>query len=267
MTGREARALERRFLRGVIERLRLLKTVYDPLKDTTLQVEYDEDNLITGNHKERIRRRMEEMEIFDRRRLDEIPHEAFVRYTAEQKGFLWRVGAVVIHAAVVTDIEPFIKGDDCDHPVDTALTEEVFMRVHKTSTGLYHYIGLFSPTGFSDETKEALPVRETAGLALIEKGENTRWDVWTPNVPWRGQFEKLFDVETERERRHRVRKALLHCSDLSYAGGHIEITQIAEQERVEFEIVKREAERLAKDEGDLLLEQIDGVWVLRRRFL
>jgi len=267
MKGRAARRLSSKFLRGVLEHLRALKTIYDPVKKITLEVEYDEEALLTGNHQARIKKRMEELGIYDKERLKSIPLEGFVRYTAEQRGFLRRVGAVIIHAAVVTDTEAFIKEGEASEPVDATGAEEAFMRVHKIDTGLYHYVGLFSPTGFTDDIKESLPVRETAALALIEKGEGTRWDVFVPDVAWKKEFGRLFDVETERERRHRVAEALRDCPDISYAGGHIEIEQIAEQEGVAFELAKQEAEKLARQSEDLLLEQIDGVWVLRRRFL
>jgi len=267
MEGKAARRLSGKFLRGVIEQLRLLTSIYDPIKKVNLEVEFNSENLLKGDHTNRIRQRMEELEVYDRKRLESIPLEGFVRYVAEQRGFLWRVGAVVIHAAVVTNVDDFITQGESEEPVDAVRAEEAFMRAHRIDTGLYHYIGLFSPTGFTDDLKEALPVRETAALALVEKGESTRWWVSAPDVEWRQQFLKIFDVETEREKRHRVAEALRNCADLSYTGGHVEIEQIAQQEGVDFEMVKKEAEKLAKEEEDLLLEQIDGVWVLRRRFL
>jgi len=264
--GKEARLLEKRYLRGVLDNLHALGEIPDPLSGRVLEVEYDPEALMTGNHRGRIRQRMADLGVFDKERLAGIPLEGYVRYEAVQRGLLGVVGRVIVHAACVCPADAFLKKGEATEPVGRLTVEDLFLRV-VTRPEVFHYVGLFSPTGFSEEACENLPVRNGAELVLVEKKESTRWTLHYATPKLRPAFMSLFDAESRLEKTQRFYHALKEEADLQYGGGFVLLEEMMEREGVSRSEAEAAIRRLLSEDDEIGLEEVDGKAILKRRLV
>lgn len=266
MRAEEAQILQRRFLRGVLENIKRAEVVYDPLSDATLSFRYDEESLLTGNRKRHVKERMEELGVFDRALFKCMPYDPYLCYAVTERALLSKGGSVLIHAVTLSQSDEFIRSGSSDRPIGRLNVEDMFLRL-VDDVDVFHYVALFSPTGFAEDAKRSMPVREHAELVLVEKAEETRWRLHFTSKSLASTVRILFDPESRQEKFHRLMNALNDCDALKISGGFLLLDDFLKEQDVPEDVVELALKRFIASDEHLGVEEIDGKRVLKRRRL
>ncbi|MCX7703511.1 MAG: hypothetical protein N2234_05365 [Planctomycetota bacterium] len=266
MKAEEAQMLERRFLRGVLENIQKIESIYDPLSDALLPFRYDSDALMSGDRKRKVKQRMEELGVFEKEILSNIPYDPYLRYTVTEKSFLSRGGSVVIHADCLSFWDDFIKSGESNTPINRLKVEELFLRVVEDAD-VFHYVAVFSPTGFDSDSKRNIPLREHTELTLVEKGEGTRWNLFFTSKSLARAIVALFDPESRQEKFQRLTNCLRECEELKVSGGFVVLDDFLAEQDIPFDIASVAIERFLASDSALKVEEIGGKKILKRRRL
>jgi len=266
LRAEEAQILQRRFLRGVLENIKRAEVVYDPLSEAALSFRYDGESLQTGNSKRSVKERMEELGVFDRTLFKSMPYDPYLRYTVTERGILAKGGSVLIHAVTLSQRDEFIQGGCSDTPIGRLDVEDAFLRL-VDDVDVFHYVALFSPTGFAADAKRSMPVREHAELVLVEKAEETRWRLHFTSKSLASTIRTLFDPESRQEKFHRLMNALNDCDTLKVSGGFLLIDDFLKEQDVPEDVAELALKRFLASDEHLGVEEIDGRRVLKRRRL
>lgn len=267
MRAEEAQLLQKRFLRGVLENIKRADAIYDPLSDSTIPLRYDEDNLSTTNRKRYVKERMEELGVFDRTLFNNMPYDPYLRYVATERGIFSKGGRVIIHSASLSICDDFIKQGECSRLIGRLEVEEKFLQLVVDEVDTFHYVALFSPTGFAESAKRSMPVREHAELVLVEKADQTRWRLHFTSKSLSKTVHLLFDPESRQEKYHRLMNALNDCDTLKISGGFLVLDDFLEEQDVPQDIAQLALKRFFESNKEIQIEEINGKKVLKRRRL
>jgi hypothetical protein len=175
-------------------------------------------------------------------------------------GFTARVSLVGIS---LSPIEAFAEAERTDAPVAYPDLEDAVKRAADRPR-VFHYVGVFSTTGFTEECLEQPPRSKNVISLLVLRGEDSEWKILNgEGLPWKGAG-TLFDLETIAEKLDRCRRALTGHPDLRVKGGHVALEEVQRDLDLSDALFERALSKLLEEEEEFQVREIDGIRILQR---
>jgi len=122
---------------------------------------------------------------------------------------------------------------------------------------VFYVLGIFSPVGWPESWKTRGTVRENAYFYFVEHIEDTVWEVFGPEGPWKN----LFNPETASEQQKRAAKALVAAPELMFPGGLIFLDSFLQENRMNREAVEQ---AVGSSDGRYLIIEHKGKFAVQR---
>jgi len=213
---------------------------------------------------DRLRALLASNRVYDREKLKSLPSNKRIVLHGYERRFLFgkRATGVAI-ASVVSPLSHYASGSPAAAP-PVELGELVdHVRRLTTSAKTPHLIGVCSPTGFSDEARQAKLDLPNVTVVLIEPDTHGGWrttassDDCDPRVP------KIFDPEGAKEKTDRVREHIAQRS-ADLLTGSLSASSVAAEMNLPPETVARAFQQAADADPELRATRKDGEFLLFR---
>ncbi len=204
----------------------------------------------TRSEEDRVRGLMATRRQFDRQVLRDMPKNKTYVLTGSQPRFLFgrRTTSVAV-ATVLSPIEHYLDGDAPGPPI--GLTE-VLDHVKQVvgDAAVPHLVGVCSPTGFTEEAREARISLPNVTVVLVEPRGDGGWNIrgGSPNVPEADR--RLFDPEGVTQKLRRVREEI-DASSADLLTGGLSAQTIAERLGLPMRLVSAGFEHAAAADPEL----------------
>ncbi len=163
--------------------------------------------------------------------------------------FLKRKTGIAI-ASVLSPLSHYAKSAESDGPpIDLGeLTEHV--RELTSDKGVRHVVGICSPTGFTDEARNAALSSTSAQIVLVEPDGHGGWRATAAGEGVDPRVLAMFDPEGVSQKVQRVQDIIeQHSADLLTGG--LSVSSVVEKTHLPVEVVKEGFRQIAKADPEL----------------
>lgn len=201
--------------------------------------------------------------ITDRARLKELPANRRIALHGFERRWLWgkrRTGVAI--ASVLTPLEHFAGKADAAPPIGLgALTAHVRQLAgdHKVP----HIIGVCSPTGFTQEAREAKLEIPGLTVILVEPDGHGGWRTTAAGTGVDPRLLRIFDPENAKQKVERVRRLVEERSADLLTGG-VSTSAVARAANLPEEVIRLGFEQLAQVDPELRIARHDGELIMYR---
>ncbi|MHC4597943.1 MAG: hypothetical protein ACYS47_02955 [Planctomycetota bacterium] len=263
MPREEARALEEDFHGRLRGRLGALREVFNPLDGRV----YFVDPALSLKHwdqGEKVKRVMLAEGVLDRSVRRSMPSNRATRLDVGTKGLISGFTPVVSVAGVsLSPLKPLAVEGETEAPVEFPDLESAVKRVADRHR-VFHYVGVFATTSFSEECVAQPPRSRNLVTVLVERGADSEWVVLNrEGFPWPGT-PALFDLETIAEKVDRCRRTILEHEDLRLRGGHVRLSEIRAELGFSEDVFDRALGQILDGPEEFQVRELDGTQILQR---
>jgi len=240
---------ETEFLSGVVEKLEAAKGTL--LRGTNWE-RIDEDE------SDQLRALMAEARCYDRGRLKSLPANRRIEIRGFERRLLFgRKPTCVAIATVISPLEHFAQGGDGDAPpVGLAELTDHVRKLAKQGR-VPHVIGVCSPSGFSEEARNARLDSPGVTVVLVEPDGHGGWHTRAADATAGSPLVQIFDPEGANQKLKRVRELIEKRSADLLTGG-LSVSSIARQANLPESLVREAFRRAAEADDELQFADKDG---------
>jgi len=258
----EAHAMEEDFHGRLKAKIASLGALFNPLDGKPYPVD-PAARPVEWDEKDKVKRLLVDTGIFDRTVRKEMPSNRRARVDAGARAlFTGFTPAVSVVGICLCPLAELLEKGRSAVPVGFADLSEA-VRAAADRAKVFHYVGVFAPTSFSEECRQN-PLREKNLLTvLIERGPGTAWTVrGAESFPSAG-VESLFDLETVPEKVGRCRQAIETHKDLRLRGGLVPIADLKAALKFPDAVFDKALADVVLSSPDLQVKEFDGVKILK----
>jgi hypothetical protein len=259
----EAHAMEEDFHGRLKAKVASLGALFNPLDGKTYPID-PAARAVEWDEKDRVKRLLVDTGILDRAVRKEMPGNRRARVDVGARSlFAGFTPAVSVIGICLCPLSDLLESGRSSVPMGfTELSEAV--RAAADRPRVFHYVGVFAPTSFTEECRQN-PLREKNLLTvLIERGEGTSWTVQGAEGFPSGGVEALFDLETIPEKIARCRNAIEEHKDLRLRGGLVPIADLKASLKFPDAVFDKALGDVVLSSPDLQVKEFDGVKILKR---
>ena len=213
---------------------------------------------------DRLRALLASNRVFDREKLKSLPANRRIALYGYERRFLFgkRATGVAI-ASVLSPLDHYAAGGTAEAPpIDLGPLSEHVRRLTKDAR-VPHLIGVFSPTGFSEDARNAKLDVPNVTVVLIEPNEGGGWRTWATGDKTDSRLLKIFDPERSKEKVDRVRRHVAqHGAEL--LTGSLSVSSVASSIRLPEDVVRQGFREVADEDPELRVTEKDGEFLLFR---
>lgn len=213
---------------------------------------------------DRLRALMAEHRNYDRALLKRLPsNRRVVLQGFDRRLFFWRRRTGVAVGSVLSPLVHYASGADGDAP-PVGLGELIdHARDLVSDKKVPHVIGICSPSGFTEEARNARVDVPNATIVLIEPDEKGGWRTTAAGDDVDPRLLKIFDPEGPKQKLQRVRH-LIDDSSADLLTGGLSVDTVARRAQVPEPAVREAFELAAKADPELRLTRKEGTLLLYR---
>ncbi len=194
-------------------------------------------------------------------KLSEFPLNRSMTYTVYQKKLFGKRKPVIrLTASMKVDLNNLFTNGKVTEPLDSRILENTITQLAEDAS-IFNYIGIFSPTGWTDAAKFSSQEAKNYKFLLIEsigKGFNIL------NPLNNMQINNLFDPENQQLKQNRAYYYLKNLAELEASDRVVLIKDISEKCKIPDMLVLRAARDLAIKDKSFKVEYISKSWVIYR---
>lgn len=260
----EARGLEETFTDRFELGLRRVGEVINPLDGRAYPITSGSGPR-TFDSEAKVAERMQDLKVFERDVLGEMPRNRMAVVRLHKTGFLAsRATRVIIAAISRSPIEEMILEGSSSRKLDLAEMNEAVDDIVKQE-GIFYFLGLLSTTGWAEDCRGRLPHGPNYLVAAVENLGGSRWGLeMNPDRRW-GRVLAAFDPETRPEKLARCKAYFADHSGLSLRGGHVVLRNAREEVGVPEDIFRLAVQDAVRHDPQLQRMVVDGKEILKRR--
>lgn len=258
-----AKAMEEDFHARLKAKFSFVREVFSPLQNKVYFVD-PSVHLMQRDEKDRLKRLMVESGVLDRSVRRSMPVNRGVRLDVGSKGvFSGFSPQVCLVGQVLNPLDDLAVNGHSDEPVEFVELEAAVRRATERPK-VFHYVGVFAPTGFTDECRENPPRGKNLVTILVEKGADTVWLTHgAHDQPWKGACD-LFDLETVPEKIERGFQTLVNHPDLRLKGGHLVLDEIRSELALSDDLFEKALGKALGAGEELQIKDFDGEKIIQR---
>ena len=194
-------------------------------------------------------------------KLESCPYSRAMSYTIFEKKFLGgKKPWMQVIAAVKLDLEEIIKNNTASKALESSVVEKTISELTE-NPDIFHYIGIFSPTGWSKSARYIPQDGANYKFLLIETPGNG-FNIINPVDDV--SLNELFDPEDEGLKLQRATSYIRELKELKAANRVVLIADIAETCKIPEKIVLQAAKDFAVQTSNYKVEFISKSWVIYR---
>ncbi len=201
--------------------------------------------------------------ITDRARLKELPANRRVSFHGFERRWLWgkrRTGVAI--ASVLTPLEHFAAKGDSAPPIGLGeLTAHV--RALAGDHKVPHIIGVCSPSGFTQEARDARLEIPGLTVILVEPDGHGGWRTTGAETGVDPRLLRIFDPENAKQKVERVRRLVEDRSADLLTGG-VSTSTVARAANLPADVIRQGFELLAAGDSELRIANHDGELIMYR---
>lgn len=213
---------------------------------------------------DRLRALLASNRIYDRERLRSLPANRRLALHGFERRFLFgkrRTGVAI--ASVLSPLSHYASAPDAPGP-PVGLGELLdHVRQLVGEARVPHVVGVCSPTGFSDETKNAKIEMPNVTVVLVEPDGYGGWRTQATTEGLDPRVLKIFDPEGANEKLERVRRVIDDMSAELLTGG-LSASALAARTNLPQDIVQHALEKVASGDPELRVSAKGGEFLLYR---
>jgi DNA-binding transcriptional MerR regulator len=260
-----ARALEEMFIGRFEQGFERLGRVLCPLDGKGYKASARERSLLKRDRAGEIVDIMKRHRVFDRALLDMIPLDETREFQVFQRGLFGRGDLkVVVSALSLSPLDAFVRQRWAAAPLGQLEVERALDGL-PLRDDVFHYVGLLSTCGWSDEARERVPVRRNLLVCLIESAGGSAWRRHLVADPRWGGVERVFDPETDREKIDRARDFMRE--HLKPKGEFLILANLVEDLDLPTDCIRTALDELLADDAELQVAVSGGREIVKRRRL
>lgn len=237
-----------------------LKKIYNPLKERFINIKNKNSEQNATSEREKVKQLLIKHNKTDVK-LEDCPFNRSMCFTIFEKKMLsQKTPWVKVIAAVRFNLEAIIQINTASEPLDS----EVVAMTISDLTGnpdIFHYIGLFSPSGWSKSARYIPQEGANYKFLLIESPGNG-FNIINPVDD--SSLNKLFDPEDDNLKKQRALNYIKELQELQAANRIVLIADIAEACKISEKIVLQAAQHFALQDSVHKVEFISKSWVIYR---
>lgn len=219
---------------------------------------------VRHDESDRLRALMAENRNYDRELLKSLPANRRMELHGFERRFIFgkrRTGIAV--ASVLSPLSHYAAKDRGEAP-PIGLGELIdHTRKLVTESGVPYIIGVCSPTGFTEEAREAKLDKDNVSVVLIEPDGRGGWRTTGAGDDVDPRLIEIFDPEGAKEKVERVRRLVEENSADLLTGG-VAASSLARKANLPVELVRQGFEGVAASDPELRLAKKDGDFLLYR---
>ena len=218
----------------------------------------------THDESDRLRALMAQNRVYDRDKLKTLPANRRVAlHGFERRLLLWKRRTGVAIASVLCPLEHFAASKDQEPPPIGLGELADHVRKLVGDGNIPHLVGVCSPSGFTDEAKQAKLDMAGATVVLIEPDGSGGWRTQATGEDVDPRVLKIFDPEGAKQKAERVRRLVDERSTDLLTGG-LSVSGLAKQANLPEDVVREAFERIAREDPELKVAKRDGAFLLFR---
>jgi len=200
-------------------------------------------------------------------RTEDLPVNRGVQNTILVKPFLSpMVPKVSVIGACWSPLEQLSRGPVAPGMYQAGLEviDEVLDRalVHER-TGVFHFVGICSTTGWQDSLRDPLPQGRNFMVSLLWP-KPPGWMAWQPAL-MPPTLQVVFDPEDAETKRNRVVQTIRSHVDLELPGGLMLLEELAEEAVVPYALAGEAAWDYARENPEFEVRKVNGSQIVQRR--
>ncbi|MCH7808086.1 MAG: hypothetical protein IIB60_02575 [Planctomycetes bacterium] len=213
---------------------------------------------------DRLRALMASHRNYDKARLKSLPANRRVTVRGfERRMLFWKRPTGVAIASVLSPLEHYASGAEGKAPPISLGELMDHVRRLASEQKVQHVIGVCSPTGFTDEARDAPLDMPNATVVLIEPGEQGGWKTTAGGEDVEDWVLELFDPEGAKGKIERVERLVEERSADLLTGG-VTASSVAAKAGLPEHLVRRGFEQVAAADPELRLTRKAGELLLFR---
>lgn len=220
--------------------------------------------MVHDDESDRLRALLAENRIYDREKLKSLPANRRIALFGFERRFLFgkRPTGVAV-ASVLSPLGHYASSDRGEAPPIGVgeLTDHVRRLTRNART--MHLIGVCSPSGFTDEARNARLDTPQVTVVLIEPDGEGGWITNSTAENADPRVLKIFDPEGAKEKVGRVRRAVSERS-ADLLTGSLSASSLAEKMKLSEEVVRQGFRQASADDPELRVTEKDGEFLLFR---
>ncbi len=158
-------------------------------------------------------------------------------------------------------METIIKTGKVKDPLPVSLVERKIAEL-TANPNVYHYIGLYSPTGWTQAARYLNQEGQNYKFVLVETPKSGFYILNPLND---SSINALFDPEDEQLKFNRAFAVIKELKELKAANRVVLIKDVAERCKLSEDIVLAAAREVALEQKNIQLEYISKSWVLYKK--
>jgi len=191
----------------------------------------------------------------------EFPLNRSMSFTIYQKKIFGKKTPVMrITASVIIDLETMFEEGKVTEPLDSTILENSIANLTDQNE-MFSYIGIFSPTGWTEAAKLSVQESQDYKFILIE-AVGQGFNIVNPLD--NSEINRLFDPENPQIKQNRAMNYLHNLSELQAADQVVLIKDISEKCKIPEALVLQSAKELAQQNKSFKVEFISKSWVIYR---
>ena len=260
MTASRLTQLELGFLTHFEGLIWEIKKLAHPITNSLLSVTPRNVEQTVASEREKIKQLIINHNITDSK-LSEFPLNRSMTYTVFQKKLFGKKTPIIrLTASVKVDLDALFANGKVTEPLGSTVLENTITQLTEDAS-IFNYIGIFSPTGWSDAAKFSSQEAKNYKFLLIEsigKGFNI---VNPLNNP---QLNNLFDPEDPQLKQNRAYNYLKNLTALEASDRVVLIKDASDKCKIPDALVLAAAKELARKDKSFKVEFISKSWVIYR---
>jgi hypothetical protein len=202
--------------------------------------------------------------VLDRSIRRTMPSNRATRLDVGTRGLLSGFTPVVSVTGIsLSPLKPLAVTGETEAPVEFPDLESAVKRAADRHR-VYHYVGVFATTSFSEECVDQPPRSKNLATVLVERGADSEWVVLNrEGFSWPGT-PALFDLETIAEKVDRCRRTILGHEDLRLQGGHVRLSEIRAELGFSEDVFDRALAEILDGPDEFQVRELDGTRILQR---
>ncbi|MHC4697015.1 MAG: hypothetical protein ACYTFA_09750 [Planctomycetota bacterium] len=217
-----------------------------------------------NDESDRVRALMAEAHCYDRERLKSLPANRRIElHGFERRLLFWTKPTGVAIASVLSPLRHYASSAEGEAPTIGLgeLTDHVRQLVRERRVP--HIIGICSPTGFTEEARQARLDIPHATVVLVEPNERGGWVTTAAGDDVDPALLQIFDPERSNEKVERVWARIDQRSADLLTGG-LSVSSVARETNLSQGVVRSAFEQKARDDPELRSSEKDGEFLLYR---
>jgi len=213
---------------------------------------------------DRLRALLASNRVYDREKLKTLPsNRRIALHGFDRRLWLWKKRTGVAVASVLTPLGHFASGSDKPPPPIGLGELADHVRRLVGDSRVPHIIGVCSPSGFSDEARQANLETPNANVILIEPDGAGGWKTTASGDHVDPRLLRIFDPERAKQKVERVRRGVQERGAELLTGG-LSASSLARSLNLPEATVRQGLEEVAKSDPELKVSRVDGEFLLFR---